>query len=196
MRFIERQLQITIKRILSWTESNGFNFSLSKTSCIHFCHRRGIHPDPKLYFKKSEVAVVDSTRFLGVIFDKKLTFLPHILHLRNKCEKTLNLLKFLSNTAWGADRTSLLRIYRAVIRSKLDYGCAAYGAARSSVLKKLDTIHHSALRVCSGAFRTSPVLSLCGLLRAFVKSHTRTTFFKSLPTYIISSESSPPTSIT
>ncbi|GBN58645.1 hypothetical protein AVEN_243503-1 [Araneus ventricosus] len=30
----------------------------------------------------------------------------------------------------------------------------------STVLRRLDTIHHSALRICSGAFRTSPVESL------------------------------------
>ncbi|GFX46781.1 probable RNA-directed DNA polymerase from transposon X-element [Trichonephila clavipes] len=35
-----------------------------------------------------------------------------------------------------------------------------YGSARASVLKRLDTVHHSALRICSGAFRTSPVTSL------------------------------------
>ncbi|GBL87513.1 hypothetical protein AVEN_165132-1 [Araneus ventricosus] len=52
------------------------------------------------------------------------------------------------------------RIYRATILSKLDYGSAIYGSARNSVLKKLDTIHHSALRLCSGAFRTSPTSSL------------------------------------
>ncbi|GFV02320.1 RNase H domain-containing protein [Trichonephila clavipes] len=35
-----------------------------------------------------------------------------------------------------------------------------YGSARASVFIRLDTIHHSALRICSGAFRTSPVQSL------------------------------------
>ncbi|GBN41587.1 hypothetical protein AVEN_113665-1 [Araneus ventricosus] len=35
-----------------------------------------------------------------------------------------------------------------------------YGSARPTVLRRLDTIHHSALRICSGAFRTSPVESL------------------------------------
>ncbi|GFV86009.1 putative RNA-directed DNA polymerase from transposon BS [Trichonephila clavipes] len=34
-----------------------------------------------------------------------------------------------------------------------------YGSARASVLKRLETVHHSALRICSGAFRTSPVTS-------------------------------------
>ena len=42
----------------------------------------------------------------------------------------------------------------------MDYACQIYGSAAISYLKKLYTIHHSPLRICSGAFRTSPVLSL------------------------------------
>jgi ribonuclease HI len=160
MRFIERQLQAAVNKIVKWSEENGFTFSPAKTVCVHFCRKRGIHPDPDIHFGDGNINVSKEVKFLGVIFDSKLTFLPHILNLRKRCERSLNLLKVLSNTSWGADRTSLLKIYRAVIRSKLDYGCVVYGSARNSVLKKLDPVHHSALRICSGAFRTSPVESL------------------------------------
>ncbi|GFT26350.1 probable RNA-directed DNA polymerase from transposon X-element [Trichonephila clavipes] len=60
----------------------------------------------------------------------------------------------------GADRTSLLRVYQAIVLSRIDYGCVAYGSACNSTLQKLDPVHHMALRICSGAFRTSPVQSL------------------------------------
>ncbi|GFS66521.1 uncharacterized protein TNCV_3857311 [Trichonephila clavipes] len=59
-------------------------------------------------------------------------------------------------------KVSLLRVYQALILSRLDYGCVVYGSARASLLRRLDMIHHSALRIISlsGAFRTSPVTSL------------------------------------
>ncbi|GBN97623.1 hypothetical protein AVEN_98285-1 [Araneus ventricosus] len=122
-----------------------------------------MHLDPNIRIRNSPIPVVSEIRFLGVIFDRKLTFLPHVFHLRKKCEKSLNILKVLSKTSWGADRTSLLRIYQAVILSRIDYGCMVYGSARPTVLRRLDTVHHSALRICSGAFRTSPVESVCYL---------------------------------
>ena len=40
------------------------------------------------------------------------------------------------------------------------YGCIIYGSARPSYLKTLDPIHHQGLRLCLGAFRTTPVHSL------------------------------------
>ena len=83
--------------------------------------------------------------------------------MKAKCLKALNLLKVLSHTSWGADRTTLLHLYRSLIRSKLDYGSIVYGlygSARKSYLQLLDTVHNQGLRFALGAFRTSPISSL------------------------------------
>ena len=97
---------------------------------------------------------------MGLLFDKKLSFIPHIKALKAKCLKALDVLKVLSNTNWVGDRSVLLNLYRSLVRSKLDYGLNVYGSARKSYLKCLDTIHHQGLRLALGAFRTSPVESL------------------------------------
>ena len=100
------------------------------------------------------------SKCLGVIFDRKLSFIPHIRCIKAKCLKALNLLRVLSSTSWGADRTTLLHLYRSLIQSKLEYGSIVYGSASKSYLQMLDTIHHQGLRLALGAFRTSPVTSL------------------------------------
>ena len=74
--------------------------------------------------------------------------------------KALDVLKVLSNTNWGGDRSVLLTLYRSLVRSKLDYGSIVYVSARKLYLKSLDTIHHQGLRLALGVFRTSPVESL------------------------------------
>jgi len=89
-----------------------------------------------------------------------LNFKEHIDYLRNKCFKALNLLKVVSKQDWRADRQVLLRLYRSLIRSKLDYGSPVNGSARKSYLRRLDTVQNQALRLCLGAFRTSPITSL------------------------------------
>ena len=160
MNTIERQLQQCLNKLQAWTTENGFKFSTSKTQCVHFCQLRKLHNDPELFLNGVKLPVVDQAKFLGVIFDRKLSFIPHIKHLRTKCLKALNLLKVLAHTDWGADRKVLLRLYRALIRSKLDYGSIVYGSARKSYLRMLDTIHHQGLRLALGAFRTSPIESL------------------------------------
>ncbi|GFV09658.1 putative RNA-directed DNA polymerase from transposon X-element, partial [Trichonephila clavipes] len=79
---IERQLQTAVNNILKWCDTNGHSISASKSCCVHFCRKRGIHPDPEIRIRDIQIPVVPDVRFLGVIFDRRLTFLPHILHLR------------------------------------------------------------------------------------------------------------------
>ena len=115
--------------------------------------------DPVLNIYGSSIPVVEEAKFLSLLFDKKLSFIPHIKALKAKCLKALAVLKVLSNTNWGGDRSVLLNLYRSLVRSKLDYGSFVYGSAQKSYLKCLDTIHHQGLRLTLGAFRTSPVAS-------------------------------------
>ena len=100
-------------------------FSPAKTVCIHFCKLRKPHSEPTQLLN-------GTPKFLGVIFDRKLSFIPHIKHLKDKCTKALNLLRVVVHTSWGADQETLLHLYRSLIRSKLDYGCIVYGSACSS----------------------------------------------------------------
>ena len=51
-------------------------------------------------------------------------------------------------------------IYKAFIRSKMDYGAAVFGSACKTLLGKLEVVQNSALRIVSGALKTSPVVSL------------------------------------
>ncbi|GBO07700.1 hypothetical protein AVEN_137422-1 [Araneus ventricosus] len=139
MHLIERQLQNAVNKLVAWCDKNGHSISPEKSRCAHFCRKRNLHFDPVISIRNVAIPVVNDIRFLGVIFDRKLTFLPHILHLRKKCERSLNILKVLSKRSWGADRTSLLRIYQAVILSRIDYGCMVYGSSRLTVLRRLDT---------------------------------------------------------
>ena len=127
---------------------------------MHFYQSRKMHLDPELTLDDVQIEVVPAFKFLGLLFDSKLSFIPHINYLSNKCHKALNLLRVVSSMDSGADRKVLLRLYRSLVRSKLDYGCIVYGSARHSYLRKLDSIHNQGLRLAHGAFRISPVNSL------------------------------------
>jgi hypothetical protein len=152
IRSIERQLQRCVNNIESWADENGFQFSKSKTVCMHFCQKYHAHPDPELQLYGTNIPVVKETKFLGLVFDSKLSFIPHVQYLKDKCLKAMNLLRVVAHTNWGADSATLLKLYRSHIRSKLDYGCVVYGSARKSYLNALNTIQNSALRICLGAY--------------------------------------------
>ena len=141
---ILRKLQHIINRLEKWTLKSGF--TIMHGSCFKLDH--------------DHIQFVKEAKFLVLIWDTKLTFEPHIKHLKAWCQKSLNILKVLSRTEWGADRTILLKLYRSLVISKLDYSCIVYGSAAKTSLVKLDLVNNHGLRLSLGAFCSSPVESL------------------------------------
>ena len=90
MENIELRLQRCLNKVETRATENGFKFSKTKTQCVHFCQLRGLHPDPVLNIYGSPIPVVEEAKFLGLLFDKKLSFIPHIKALKAKCLKAFN----------------------------------------------------------------------------------------------------------
>lgn len=164
MTEIERTLQKTINDLTKWANQNGFKFSPQKSCCMTF-HPRPSYPlKPKLNMYNTPMPVKSSTKFLGLHWDPQLNWKTHISKLKASCTTGLNLLRTLSSRTYGADHHTLLQTYRLILRPKLDYGCIVYGSADQQSLKALDALHNEALRICSGAFRSSPVESIYVLM--------------------------------
>ena len=156
-----RILQETLNSISTWCSLNGSRFSPLKTFMVIFKARKPIPTIQPLFLQNFEIPVRDSAKLLGLIFDQKLTWLPHIKILKAKCSRALSVIKYLSHPSKGCNRKLLLQLYKSLIRSRLDYGAPIYNLASKSVLKLLDPIQTHSLRLALGAFYTSPRLSLC-----------------------------------
>ena len=77
----------------------------------------------------------------------------------DRCKKIINVMRCLVGYDWGAD-IALKAIYTGLVRSVLDYGCVVYGSAANTSLRKIDNIQYQALRVCTGAIKTTPTAAL------------------------------------
>ena len=157
---LARRLQGAITSVSDWALKHGFVFSAEKTVALHIHPGRVREGNPHLSIMGQPIEFAPSARFLGLTIDDRLSWKPHITALKANCNRKLNVLKCVSGKTWGADRKALLLIYRALIRCKMDYGCVIYQAANQTTLSKLDPVHNAALRICTGAFRTSPIASL------------------------------------
>ena len=125
-RSVERQLQVAVTQLERWSAANGLKFSTAKTVAMHFCRRRRPCPDMSVRLYGELIPVQPEVKFLGVLLDSRLTYRPHIKKLRDKCMRALNILKCVARTTYGSDRSTLLLLYRSLVRSKLDYACFIY----------------------------------------------------------------------
>ena len=74
---VERQIQRCLNSIQTWADENGFQFSKSKTVCMHFSRNQSFNPDPSLTLYGAPLPVVSEFKFLGLIFDNKLLHSAH-----------------------------------------------------------------------------------------------------------------------
>lgn len=159
VEYIVNKMQAALKNVEEWSYKWGFKFSVEKTKYIFFTNKRS-SIDLKINLYNKEIEQVKVIRFLGMWFDTKITWNVHINKMEDKCKKILNVMRCISGREWGADRVALKTIYSTMIRAVLDYGCIAYGTATKSQLGKLERIQSRALRICCGAYPSSPVSAL------------------------------------
>ena len=81
----ERHIQLVLGQVTRWADSHGFKFSSTKTVAMLFSRSRGEFSDPDLYLYGRRLPVVETTRFLGLILDRCLTWLPHRQDLNAIC---------------------------------------------------------------------------------------------------------------
>lgn len=160
MEAIETQLQTALNSINNWMKTHGFKISPEKSTIVHFCRKYKSHRDPSLTVENNPIPVVAHQRYLGVEFDRKLTWHIHIDKTKKSAMKSINVLKALSGTQWGANRDSLLMIHNALIVSKLNYGAPVFSTASKTALQKLNPVHNLGIRLATGAFRTSRTSSI------------------------------------
>lgn len=148
-----------IGRLELWCKETGFSFASNKCKAMHFCRKYKCSP-PNYTLNGIPIENVETHRFLGMTLDKKLNWKPHIVNTKNACKKSLNALKCLRGLHRGSNRDTLLQVFQSLVIPKLDYGCQFYeGAARSS-LALLDPVLNEGLRIATGAFITSPTISV------------------------------------
>ena len=158
IRHLQRILSTAANKVNQWTKSNGFKLALSKTQGILFYRNKKWLQGRKIKLKieNHNVEFKNAVKFLGVYLDTHLNFKTHIAYTKSKAISALNLLKKLSNTKWGAKRKPLTNLFKATVMSKINYGAPIYGSATQATLKKLHTVQTQGLRLCTGAFKSSP----------------------------------------
>ena len=87
---MHRDLCICVNSVQDWVSNNGFKFSTSKIVCMHFFNQRKHFVEPSILLNNTPIKVVTEAKFLGVIFDRTLSYSSHVNYLKTNCLKALD----------------------------------------------------------------------------------------------------------
>lgn len=109
-------------------------------------------------------------KLLGVIVDCALNWQAHISHIKGKVSQRLGYLTKVSDSTWGPDLDTMLRLYSTTVRPIITYACPAWfifdpnnkphWALAKTQIEKLEKLQQRCLRQLSDALSctTGPVL--------------------------------------
>jgi hypothetical protein len=149
-------LQPYLHDIEDWVEEWRFSLSIGKCAALTFSRKRTHLPHLNLKLMGSSIIEVKHFKFLGLIFDSKLSWDKHIEEINTCLIRRGNILKSLTSKKTYLSTTLLLRVYKALIRSKLDYGAAALVNIPKSKIEILERTQNQLLRIVLGCLKSTP----------------------------------------
>lgn len=157
---IEETAQKVVDLVVENAKNVGFKISKEKTKFMIFSGKKKINRNVMILLEGSLIERVKKIDFLGVTLDEKLTWADHIKKVTLRGKKRLNVLKMLRNKRFGAKRNTLLNLNKSIVISALDYGAELYQMGSKTAKKPLDAILNEGVRIATGAFKTSPAISV------------------------------------
>lgn len=113
-----------------------------------------------LEFSGQTLQADNTPTYLGVTFDRRLTWKQQTEKVEVRAKVRLALMKKLTSTTWGADATILKKMYIGSVRPVLEYGVTAWGTAAKSNFDRVSKVQNQAARIITGAMRSTPIQEL------------------------------------
>ena len=150
------RLQEEVNILSNWTQDWCVKTNKSKSFTTLFTLST-IAKRVKIMLEDVKLQHTDSTTYLGVTFDKRQTWRKHIDGAQAKARRKLALLRKLAATQWGAAETVLKNVYIGAILPHLEYGSTSFTSTSKSTLYTLDKVQNQALRLITGAMKSTPI---------------------------------------
>ena len=156
-------------RLKRWSEYWCLSLNPSKCEASFFSvvpHQANLQPN--LLLLGSRLRFNRTPNFLGVTFDRTLSFSKHVSSLKAKFFPRLKALRCISAFLWGPSKESLSVLYKSFLRSLLTYASLGWFPFLSTTnLTKLESLHRAANRAITVGLSSSPISLLLSEVSSF-----------------------------
>lgn len=137
--------QTDLNILSKWLQCNLLTINVSKTAYMIFSAKNKKIPSyPPLTINNEPLHKSTQERYLGLILDCRLTWKPHIDHIRGKISPLIGLVRKISKCVPRYVRNL---IYNSLVRPYLEYLIQIWGNAAKSNLKDLQITQNKIIKV-------------------------------------------------
>ncbi len=145
---VEKHINKYLKQLEGWLKKWRLLMAPQKCNYLVFSKNK-VSESNKLSLRmfNENLSINESPCFLGIRFDRFLSFNVQINYLRDTCASRLNILKIVANRSFGLKTEILEQLYSSLIRSVLEYSSFLNNIIAKSSIKKLIVIQNKAIRI-------------------------------------------------
>ena len=140
---ITASLNRDLEKMRIWADRWKVTFEPSKCKAMTISRKR--NPTRlDLWFGSTNLVEKDELEILGVTIDSKLTWTKHVSNIASRAGQKLGALR---RVAHKLDRRGRATVYKAQVRSVMEYASLSWMSASPTTLGLLDSIQRKALRI-------------------------------------------------
>ena len=175
-----------LQSVHSFMKSNLLHINLGKCCYMYFkppsrklfgtCARtRPYERTPKIKINGHTIKEVDQTKFLGIIIDNNLTWLPHVENLHKKLKSVTGTLRRIRHNIPKENYKSL---YFSLFESHMSYGITLFGGIGKTHLEKIFRVQKHCVRLLFGDLdKYLDKFKTCARARPYPKQSLGSEFF-------------------
>ena len=147
--------QTLLYKLHEWFQCNKLTISVPKCAWMVFHGRNKKLPEniPDLYIDGMAITRVNSYKYIGLILDSHLSWVPHVNSICEKLNKYFGIFCYIRNKI---PRCLLRQVYFSTVFPHVNYGLELFGTCAKKTLHKLQVKQNQLLKVLSHTDRLYP----------------------------------------
>jgi len=158
----EAKMQKALHRIEEWCKEWKLQLNTEKSEVTVFStdsHEAKYRPH--LLLLNEPLQFNPTPTFLGVTFDRTLSYKAHIDKATTKMKKRCQVMKALRGRDWGLEKEDMRQVYLTYVRSAAEYCAPAWAPSVSATqMKRMETAQNVGLHVINNTTKTTSVQSI------------------------------------
>ena len=143
-----QDMNTELKAVNDWFNANKLSLNVDKTKYTLF-HKKSQTDNlplklPDLIINNKKIQLSNCLKFLGILVDEHLSWLPHIQYIETKISKTIGMMY---RVRPYVNSQSLKLIYFSLIHSYINYANITWASTHPTKLKKIHNIQKHASRI-------------------------------------------------
>ena len=158
-RDILDRVQPQLSRIERCCQMDGNEINADKAAALYCTLRTRILPEdvPVPSYGGSDIIPGQSLKYLGVVFDPRLSFTNHVNTMLQRVSRGVNALRAAAGRK--AQERHLLMLYTSLVLSVIDYALPMLQLSLNQ-LNRLERVQNTCLRIVTGCTRSTPISAL------------------------------------